>query len=147
MCWFTNSQISSSSSGKQKKPHSGHTFINKESISNKDLSSRSPLSAIHSSMTSKKIRSPSPPIRRSISTDRASIIKTKSRLHTTSRIPIQRLQLPEPIYVGRAENNELSETEMNCGLTDSLTGNAEVRKAQSIVAKISETMDSRYHNI
>ncbi|XP_020699243.1 uncharacterized protein LOC110111631 [Dendrobium catenatum] len=199
-------QFSSSSSGNHRKPHFGMTILNKESLG-KDLASRSPLSAGDSCMISRKIRSPSPPIRRSTSTDRASVIKTKTRTHTR---PLQKLQFPEPISINKstasvsrestsdlyihkflqeqgtsrrvlhesedqsrqalsirknkmeskfkhqrepqksdtnygvtAENIQFSETEMNCGLTDSFSGSAKVRKFQSVVARISERMESR----
>ncbi|KAL0922652.1 hypothetical protein M5K25_006654 [Dendrobium thyrsiflorum] len=202
-------EFSSSSSGNQRKPHFGMTILNKEAMG-KDLASRSPLSAGDSCMISRKIRSPSPPIRRSTSTDRASIIKTKTRTQTISGRPVQKLQFPEPISINKstalvsrestsdlyihkflqeqgssrrvlhesedqsrqalairknkmeskfkyqrepqksdtnsgvtAENIQFSETEMNCGLTNSFTGSAKVRKFQSIVARISETIESR----
>lgn len=83
-------QSRSCSSGKQRRPRFPHP------LSEKELVSKSSFSNGDSYSNSRKTRSPSP-ARRSASTDRASIIKSKQRIESISERSILKPQFPEKV--------------------------------------------------
>ncbi|XP_011628316.2 kinesin-like protein KIN-14F isoform X1 [Amborella trichopoda] len=72
---FGSIEVRSHSSGKQRRPH------HQRGYSDKELDLISPLVAPESPYNSRKLRSPSPPIRRSLSADR-SALKSRAELET-----------------------------------------------------------------
>ncbi|XP_039131355.1 kinesin-like protein KIN-14F isoform X2 [Dioscorea cayenensis subsp. rotundata] len=85
----------SCSSGKQRRPRFPHP------LSEKELVSKSSFSNGDSYSNSRKTRSPSP-ARRSASTDRASIIKSKQRIESISERSILKPQFPEKVPTVRS---------------------------------------------
>ncbi|KAH7674311.1 Minus-end-directed kinesin ATPase protein [Dioscorea alata] len=85
----------SCSSGKQRRPRFPHP------LSEKELVSKSSFSNGDSNSNSRKTRSPSP-ARRSASTDRASIIKSKPRIESISERSILKPQFPEKVPTVRS---------------------------------------------
>ncbi|CAJ2633668.1 unnamed protein product [Trifolium pratense] len=77
-----SSEAKSYSSGKQRRSRFPSTFIDKDSIPKMSLL------AEEKSVSSGKHRSPSPPIRRSISTDRGSVTKSKIKIDNAENQPI-----------------------------------------------------------
>ncbi|KAM0943058.1 putative minus-end-directed kinesin ATPase [Dioscorea sansibarensis] len=88
-------ELRSCSSGKQRRPRYPHPS------SEKELVSKSSFSTGDSYSNSRKTRSPSP-ARRSASTDRASIIKSKPKIESISERPILRPQFPEKVPTVRS---------------------------------------------
>ncbi|XP_061337645.1 kinesin-like protein KIN-14F [Gastrolobium bilobum] len=77
-----SSEARSCSSGKQRRSRFPSTFMEKDSMPKRSLLAEEKL------VSSGKCRSPSPPVRRSISTDRGSVIKSKIKSDTADNQPI-----------------------------------------------------------
>ncbi|KAF7831238.1 kinesin-like protein KIN-14F [Senna tora] len=90
------SEARSCSSGKQRRSRFPSSFMDKESIP------RMPLLAEEKIASSGKGRSPSPPIRRSLSTDRGSVIKSKAKIDTSDNQPIVKHPFPARVPVNKS---------------------------------------------
>lgn len=90
------SEARSCSSGKQRRSRFPSSFMDKESIP------RMPHLPEEKIANSGKGRSPSPPIRRSISTDRGSVIKSKVRTDTADNQPILKHPFPARVPVNKS---------------------------------------------
>ena len=82
-------QAANSSSGKQRRSRLPSTFMDKDSMPKSSLLAEEKLVS-----SAGKGRSPSPPIRRSISTDRGSVIKSKVKSDTIDNQPILKHTFP-----------------------------------------------------
>ncbi|PSS14296.1 Kinesin-like protein [Actinidia chinensis var. chinensis] len=92
-----NSEVRSCSSGKQRRSLFPSKFSDKDTMS-KNL----PFLAEERLMTSGKPRSPSPSVRRSLSTDRGTLIKSRIKPETTDNQPITKLQFPPRVSVNKS---------------------------------------------
>ncbi|KAK2378199.1 kinesin protein KIN-14F [Trifolium repens] len=84
------------SSGKQRRSRFPSTFIDKDSIPKMSLVSE------EKSVSSGKHRSPSPTIRRSISTDRGSVTKSKIKIDNAENQPILKHPFPARVPVNKS---------------------------------------------
>ncbi|CAK9145059.1 unnamed protein product [Ilex paraguariensis] len=91
-----SSEVRSCSSGKQRRPRVPSKFTDK------DIMPKVPFQAEERSMGSIKPRSPSPPIRRSLSTDRGALIRSRIKPDTTDNPPIIKLQFPPRVAVNKS---------------------------------------------
>lgn len=90
-----SSVVRSSSSGKQRK----HCFHSK--FSDKDVVAKLPCLIEERQINSSKLRSPSPPVRRSVSTDRGSSIRVRVKPDTNDNLPIANLHLQAKVSVNQ----------------------------------------------
>ena len=89
-------QVKTCSSGKQRRSRFPSTFIEKDSMPKMSLLAEEKL------VSSGKGRSPSPPVRRrSISTDRGSVIKSKVKSDTSDNQPILKHPFPTRVLVNK----------------------------------------------
>ncbi|KAI8557423.1 hypothetical protein RHMOL_Rhmol04G0009700 [Rhododendron molle] len=91
-----NFEVRSSSSGKQRRSRVPSKFLDK------DIIPRMPFLAEERLVNSGKPRSPSPPVRRSISTDRGALMKSRVKPDPTDHTPISKLQLPPRSSVNKS---------------------------------------------
>lgn len=89
-------EVRSCSSGKQRRSHIPSKFADK------DLVPRMPFLAEEGLTGSGKPRSPSPPVRRSMSTDRGAHIRSRIKPDTLDNPPIMKLQFPARVSVNRS---------------------------------------------
>ncbi|GFZ12697.1 kinesin-like protein 1 [Actinidia rufa] len=92
-----SSEVRSCSSGKQMRSHFPSKFSDKDTMS-KNL----PFLAEERLMTSGNPRSPFPSVRRSLSTDRGTLIKSRIKPETTDNQPITKLQFPPRVSVNKS---------------------------------------------
>ncbi|CAI8596768.1 unnamed protein product [Vicia faba] len=90
-----NIEARSCSSGKQRRSRFPSAFMDKESIPKMPLLTEEKLAS------SRKGRSPSPPVRRSTSTDRGSVIKSKLKNETTDNQPVLKHPFPARVPVNK----------------------------------------------
>ncbi|XP_073113690.1 kinesin-like protein KIN-14F [Elaeis guineensis] len=95
-------EFRSCSSGKQRRPRYSSALFNKE------LDAQSPSNAEESYRNSIMLRSTSPPLRRSLSTDRAAIIKSKPKIVNIDDRPVSRLQFPDKSSINRSSATKSS---------------------------------------
>lgn len=86
----------SCSSGKQRRSRFPSAFMDKDSMPKMSLLTEEKL------VSSGKGRSPSPPVRRSISTDRGSVIKSKVKIDTADNQPILKHPFPARVPVNKS---------------------------------------------
>ncbi|WJX65019.1 hypothetical protein P8452_49726 [Trifolium repens] len=91
-----SSEAKNYSSGKQRRSRFPSTFIDKDSIPKMSLVSE------EKSVSSGKHRSPSPTIRRSISTDRGSVTKSKIKIDNAENQPILKHPFPARVPVNKS---------------------------------------------
>lgn len=89
-------QARSCSSGKQRRTRLPSSFMEK------DIVPKPIFTAEGKSGNSVKPRSPSPPVRRSVSTDRGAVIRTKMKSDTVDNQPIARVPFPARVPVSRS---------------------------------------------
>lgn len=89
-------QARSCSSGKQRRSRFPAAFMDKDSMPKMSLLTEEKL------VSSGKGRSPSPPVRRSISTDRGSVIKSKVKIDTADNQPILKHPFPARVPVHKS---------------------------------------------
>ncbi|KAI3466388.1 hypothetical protein Pfo_023051 [Paulownia fortunei] len=94
-----NSEVRSSSASKQRRSRFPSKFIDK------DVMPKLPLLAEERSAGSIKPRSPSPPVRRSISTDRGSLIKTRTKSDALENPPVIKAPFPASVSVNKSVAN------------------------------------------
>ncbi|KAH0997792.1 hypothetical protein GBA52_021656 [Prunus armeniaca] len=90
------SEARSCSSGKQRRSRFPSAFAEK------DITPKMPLLGEERLVISGKPRSPSPPVRRSISTDRGAFIKSRVKAETTENQPIAKLPFPARVPVNKS---------------------------------------------
>ncbi|KAL2542432.1 Kinesin KP1 [Abeliophyllum distichum] len=95
-----NSELRSCSSGKQRKSRLPSKFTDK------DFVQKMPFLAEERKVASVKPRSPSPPPRRSVSTDRGSLIKSRIKSDTLENPPIMKLPFPVITSVDKSVSNK-----------------------------------------
>lgn len=93
------SEVRSCSSGKQRRPRVPSKFTDK------DVVPKMPFLAEERSVGSIKPRSPSPPIRRSTSTDRGSLIRSRVRHDTLDTLPVMKQVFPSSISASKSVTN------------------------------------------
>ncbi|KAG5017669.1 hypothetical protein JHK85_023805 [Glycine max] len=86
----------SCSSGKQRRSRFPSSFIDKDSMPKMTLLSEEKL------VSSGKGRSPSPPVRRSLSNDRGTVIKSKAKTETTDNQPILKHPFPARVPANKS---------------------------------------------
>ncbi|XAR67332.1 Minus-end-directed kinesin ATPase [Bertholletia excelsa] len=91
-----NSEARSCSSGKQRKSRVPSKFSDKDGIPKMSFLNEERL------LNSSKPRSPSPPVRRSISTDRGTLIRSRVKPDTTDNQPVTKPQFPARISVNKS---------------------------------------------
>lgn len=91
-----SSEARSCSSGKQRRLRFPSAFTDKE------LVPKMPFLADEKLASSGKPRSPSPPVRRSLSTDRGALIKSRIKLDPADDQPIMKLQFPARIAMNKS---------------------------------------------
>lgn len=89
-------QARSCSSGKQRRSRFPSAFADKE------ITPKIPFLAEERLLGSGKPRSPSPPVRRSMSTDRGSVIKSKVKIDTTDNQLIAKVPFPARVSVNKS---------------------------------------------
>ncbi|KAA8523524.1 hypothetical protein F0562_009947 [Nyssa sinensis] len=89
-------EVRSCSSGKQRRSRFPSKFTDK------DIMPKAPFLAEERLVNSVKPRSPSPPVRRSISTDRGALIKSRIKPDTADNQPISKLQFPARVSVNKS---------------------------------------------
>ncbi|KAI3456773.1 hypothetical protein Pfo_013436 [Paulownia fortunei] len=94
-----NTEVRSCSSGKQRRSRFPSKFMDK------DVMPKVPLLAEERSVGSIKPRSPSPPIRRSISTDRAALIKPRIKADALESPPVIKIPFPASLSVNKSVAN------------------------------------------
>ncbi|KAA8527097.1 hypothetical protein F0562_008674 [Nyssa sinensis] len=90
------SEVRSCSSGKQRRSRFPPKFIDK------DIMPRMPLLAEEILVNLDKPRSPSPPVRRSLSTDRGALVKSRIKSETADNQPISKVQFPARVFVNKS---------------------------------------------
>ncbi|GAU13495.1 hypothetical protein TSUD_127920, partial [Trifolium subterraneum] len=90
-----NFEARSCSSGKQRRSRFPSALMDKESIPKMSLLTEEKL------VSSRKGRTPSPPVRRSTSTDRGSVIKSKSKNDTAENQPVLKHPFPARVPVNK----------------------------------------------
>ncbi|CAI9760358.1 unnamed protein product [Fraxinus pennsylvanica] len=95
-----NSELRSCSSGKQRKSRLPSKFTDK------DFVSKMPFLAEERSVATAKPRSPSPPPRRSLSTDRGSFIKSRIKSDTLENPPVMKLPFSVSTSVDKSVSNK-----------------------------------------
>ncbi|XP_058742809.1 kinesin-like protein KIN-14F isoform X2 [Vicia villosa] len=103
-----SSEAKNYSSGKQRRSRFPSTFMDKDSIPKMSL-----LSEEKSVSSGKHNRSPSPPIRRSISTDRGSVTKSKIKTDNVENQPILKHLIPARVPVNKSLVTMTQSTEHN----------------------------------
>ncbi|XP_022876916.1 kinesin-like protein KIN-14F [Olea europaea var. sylvestris] len=93
------SEVRSCSSGKQRRPRVPSKFTDK------DVVPKMPFLAEERSMSSIKPRSPSPPIRRSTSTDRGSLVRSRNRHDALDNPPVMKQVFPSSISANKSVTN------------------------------------------
>ncbi|XP_019194712.1 PREDICTED: kinesin-like protein KIN-14F [Ipomoea nil] len=88
-----STEVRSSSSGKQRRSPFPSKFIDKDSIPKMSLITE------EGPVPSNKARSPSPPVRRSVSTDRGAHIKSRIKPETSENPPVMKLPFPARVPV------------------------------------------------
>lgn len=97
--FYAKFQVRSCSSGKQRRSRFPSKFMDK------DVIPKAPLQAEERSVGSIKPRSPSPPIRRSISTDRAAVIKPRIKSDPLDNPPVIKVPFPASLSVNKSVAN------------------------------------------
>ncbi|KAJ1415519.1 P-loop containing nucleoside triphosphate hydrolase [Sesbania bispinosa] len=93
-----STEAKSCSSGKQKRSRFPSTFMDKDSMPKMSLlAEERPVSSGKG-----RTRSPSPPVRRSISTDRGSVIKSKVKIDTADNQPVLKHPFPARVPVNKS---------------------------------------------
>ncbi|KAJ7963561.1 Kinesin-like protein [Quillaja saponaria] len=114
-----SSESRSCSSGKQRRSKFPSAFMDKEMLP------KMPLLAEERSVSSGKPRSPSSPVRRSLSTDRGAVIKTKAKVDTYDNQPIAK----HPFPASRVPVNKSLVTTPVITSTDSFPARAPMNKS------------------
>ncbi|XP_058112865.1 kinesin-like protein KIN-14F [Magnolia sinica] len=91
-----NIEVRSSSSGKQRRSRFPSAFADKEA------DPKLPFIAEESLINSRKIRSPSPPVRRSLSTDRGALIRSRLKHDTPDEQPTIKLHFPAKVAINKS---------------------------------------------
>ncbi|KAJ9173861.1 hypothetical protein P3X46_016954 [Hevea brasiliensis] len=92
-----SSEPRSSSSGKQRRSRFPSALTDKETAGPKIAS------VVEESLASSaKMRSPSPPVRRSISTDRGALIRGKTKAETVDNQPVAKVPFPARVHVNKS---------------------------------------------
>ncbi|XP_059443543.1 kinesin-like protein KIN-14F [Corylus avellana] len=91
-----NLEARSCSSGKQRRSRFPSAFADKE------ITQKIPFLAEERLVISGKPRSPSPPVRRSMSTDRGSVIRSRVKADTTDNQPIAKVPFPARVSVNKS---------------------------------------------
>lgn len=97
--FMLNFQMRSCSSGKQRRSRLPSKFTDK------DVVAKGPLLAEERLVGSMKPRSPSPPIRRSISTDRAAVIRPRIKSDALDNPPVIKVPFPASLSVNKSVAN------------------------------------------
>ncbi|CAI8587068.1 unnamed protein product [Vicia faba] len=103
-----SSEAKNYSSGKQRRSRFLSTYMDKDSIPRMSL-----LSEEKSVSSGKHNRSPSPPVRRSISTDRGSVTKSKIKIDNVENQPILKHLIPARVPVNKSLVTMTPSTEHN----------------------------------
>ncbi|KAL2495938.1 Kinesin KP1 [Forsythia ovata] len=94
-----SSEVRSCSSGKQRRSRVPSKFTDK------DIVQKMPFLAEERSVGSIKPRSPSPPVRRSTSTDRGALIKSRIRQNTIDNPPVMKQVFPSSVSANKSVTN------------------------------------------
>ncbi|KAL2475968.1 Kinesin KP1 [Abeliophyllum distichum] len=94
-----SSEVRSCSSGKQRRSRVPSKFTDK------DIVQKMPFLAEERSVGSIKPRSPSPPVRRSTSTDRGALIKSRNRQNTIDNPPVMKQVFPSSVSANKSVTN------------------------------------------
>lgn len=97
--FMLNLQVRSCSTGKQRRSRLPSKFTDK------DFVTKGPLLADERSLGTIKPRSPSPPIRRSISTDRAAVIRHRIKSDAPDNPPVIKVPFPASLSVNKSVAN------------------------------------------
>ncbi|XP_073158493.1 kinesin-like protein KIN-14F isoform X2 [Henckelia pumila] len=90
-----NAEVRSCSSGKQRRLRFPSKFMDKDAMPKIPISEERPVSSI-------KPRSPSPPVRRSISTDRGALSRTRLKSEALDNPPVMKVPFPASVSVHKS---------------------------------------------
>ncbi|OMP06953.1 hypothetical protein COLO4_07750 [Corchorus olitorius] len=90
------SEARSSSSGKQRRSRFPSALADKETLP------KMPILAEERLTSAGKARSPSPPVRRSISTDRGALMRSRTKADTVENLPVSRVPFPARVAVNKS---------------------------------------------
>ncbi|MED6223217.1 hypothetical protein PIB30_071832 [Stylosanthes scabra] len=124
-----SSEAKISSSGKQTRSRLPSKFVDKDTMPKSLLLTEEKLVS-----SSGRGRSPSPPIRRSLSTDRGSVIKSKVKSDTTENQPILKNQFPARV------NKSLAIMQMALSIDNNSKANVNSQETSKQDSNISETI-------